>query len=45
MIWMIGITIALLPLMLIGKKLGRFKGVMLISTYLVYIAILLISIK
>ncbi len=45
MIWMIGITIALLPLMLIGKKLGRFKGVMLISTYIVYIALLLVTVN
>jgi cation:H+ antiporter len=43
MMWMIAISLALLPLMLIGKKIGRIKGVMLLGTYIAYITIILIS--
>lgn len=39
--WMLGIAVALLPMMIIGKKLGKFKGVMLLTSYLVYIGILI----
>ncbi|MFT5823196.1 MAG: cation:H+ antiporter [Crocinitomix sp.] len=42
--WMIAIAVALLPLMVIGKKIGRFKGTLLLGTYIAYIAILVISI-
>ena len=42
--WMIGISAALLPLMLIGKKIGRVKGVMLVGTYVVYITLIIMSI-
>ena len=45
MIWMLCIAVALLPLMIIGKKLGRLKGIMLFGTYIAYIAIILINIK
>ncbi|MFD1550612.1 sodium:calcium antiporter [Putridiphycobacter roseus] len=45
MIWMLCIAAALLPLMLIGKKLGRIKGVMLFGTYVAYITIILIHVK
>lgn len=44
LIWMIAIALVLLPMMLIGKKLGRFKGVLLVSSYIVYISLLLITI-
>jgi len=44
LIWMIAIALVLLPMMLIGKKLGRFKGVLLLSSYIVYISLLLITI-
>jgi len=44
MIWMLGISLLLLPLMLIGKKMGKLKGVMLFGTYVVYILTLLIAI-
>ncbi len=37
--WMIAISAAVFPLMLIGKKLGRWKGVFLISSYTVYICL------
>lgn len=44
LIWMIAIALVLLPMMLIGKKLGRFKGVLLVSSYIVYISLLLMTI-
>ena len=43
MIWMLAIAFLLLPLMLIGKKLNRFKGFILFATYIIYIAILLVN--
>lgn len=43
--WVAGIALALLPIMIIGKKIGRFKGALLITTYVVYIAILVMSIE
>ena len=45
MLWMLGIALLLLPLMWIGQKLNRFKGVLLFATYIIYITILLISQK
>ena len=42
MIWMLVIALCLLPLMLIGKKLGRLKGFMLFGTYVVYITLVII---
>jgi cation:H+ antiporter len=43
MLWMLGIAFALLPLMLIGKKLGRLKGFMLFGTYVIYITLVVIG--
>jgi cation:H+ antiporter len=43
--WVIGITVALLPMMLIGKKIGRLKGALLLGTYVLYISILVMSIN
>lgn len=43
MVWMIAIAVVLLPLMLIGKKMGRLKGVLLIGAYGTYITLLLLS--
>ena len=40
-IWMLGIALMLFVLMIAGKVMGRFKGVLLIGTYLVYIVTLL----
>lgn len=45
MIWMLGISSLLLPLMLIGKKLGRFKGFMLFATYVIYITLVVLAQK
>jgi cation:H+ antiporter len=42
--WMIAIAVGLLPLMIIGKRIGRFKGTLLLGTYIAYITILVISI-
>jgi len=45
MLWMVGISLAILPMMLIGKKIGRLKGTLLLSTYIIYIALLVMSIQ
>lgn len=42
--WMIAIAVALIPLMILGRKIGRFKGTLLLGTYIAYITILVISI-
>lgn len=44
MIWMLAIALALFPLMVIGKRMGSFKGFLLLSTYVIYISILVFSI-
>lgn len=43
MIWMIGIAALLLPMLILGKKINRLKGLVLIGTYVAYISILLLS--
>jgi len=43
MLWMLGISAILLPMMLIGKKLGRVNGFMLFSTYVVYITLVVMA--
>lgn len=45
MIWMLAIALALLPMLLFGRKINRFKGFLLLGTYVAYIAILLISVN
>lgn len=45
MIWMLGISLVLLPMMIFGKHFGRFKGVILFAGYITYITILVMSIK
>ncbi len=45
MLWMLGISLALFPLMVIGAKIGRFKGVLLFGTYVLYITLLVMSAK
>jgi cation:H+ antiporter len=40
MIWMIAIFAILLPMMLIKRKIGRISGVILLSSYFVYIYLL-----
>lgn len=43
--WVTGIALALLPIMNIGKRIGRFKGALLLATYIIYVAILVMSIN
>jgi cation:H+ antiporter len=40
MIWMLGIAFILLPMMFIGKRIGRISGVILLGSYLTYIYLL-----
>lgn len=43
MIWMLAIALALLPMLVIGKKITRFKGLLLLGSYIAYITVLLLS--
>lgn len=43
MIWVLAIAAALLPIMAIGKKVNRFKGILLFAAYITYILTLLIG--
>lgn len=45
MLWMIGIALMLLPMLFLGEKIGRVKGVILSVTYVSYIAIIVMKIK
>ena len=42
--WMVGIAVALLPILFLGKRIGRFKGALLLGSYVTYITILVFSI-
>ena len=42
--WMLGISLALYPMMFIGKKMGRIHGVILLTAYVTYIVLCLNSI-
>ena len=44
MYWMLGIALALYPMMFIGKKMGRVHGVILLSAYITYIVLCVQSI-
>lgn len=41
MYWVVGIALAMLPILFIGKKIGRIKGVLLLLTYISYILLVL----
>lgn len=41
MYWMIGIALAMFPILFIGKRIGRLKGVLLMITYFAYIYLVL----
>lgn len=43
MYWVAGIALVLLPMLHIGSKFGRLKGVILLSSYVVYISIIVCS--
>ena len=45
MLWMIGIALMLLPMLFLGEKIGRVKGVILSLTYISYIVIIVLKIK
>lgn len=44
MYWMLGIALALYPMMFIGKKMGRIHGLILLSAYVTYIVLCVQSI-
>lgn len=44
MLWMIGISVILLPMMLLGKKMGRVQGVLLFIGYATYIGLAIASV-
>ena len=44
MYWMLGIAVALYPMMFIGKKMGRIHGLILLSAYVTYIVLCVQSI-
>ena len=43
MYWVVGIALALLPMLYLGAKFGRLKGVLLLTSYIVYISIIVTS--
>lgn len=45
MIYMIGVTLLLLLIIYIGKKIGRIKGAILLLSYLVYIGVILMRVQ
>ncbi|MDA9262048.1 calcium/sodium antiporter [Flavobacteriales bacterium] len=44
MYWMLGISLALYPMMFIGKKMGRIHGIILLTAYITFIVLCLTSI-
>ena len=45
MLWMIGISLLLIPVLYFGNKIGRIKGVVLILSYIVYITLVVFRTK
>ena len=45
MYWMLGIMFLMIPILLFGKRIGRFKGVLLFGSYVAYVAVILMQIK
>ena len=45
MLWVIGVALLLLIIIAVGKKIGRIKGAVLLSTYVAYIVIILLRVK
>lgn len=45
MLWMIAITVLMMFVLLIGKKIGRLKGAILVLSYSAYVAVILLKIK
>ena len=44
MLWVIGIALLLVVMITFGSKIGRLKGAILLSTYIAYIALIIMSI-
>lgn len=40
-LWMLGITILLLPIIITGRRIARWEGALLLSVYLIYLAFLI----
>tara|TARA_R110002072_G_scaffold303010_1_gene491303 strand:+ start:6734 stop:7702 length:969 start_codon:yes stop_codon:yes gene_type:complete len=45
LIWMVAITLLLLLVLYIGKRIGRLKGVILFSSYIAYITVIILKIQ
>lgn len=45
MYWMLGIMLAMIPILLLGKRIGRVKGVLLFGSYAAYVTVILLQIK
>ncbi len=45
MIWMIGIAVLMLFVLLIGKRIGRIKGAILVLSYFAYVGIIILKVK
>ncbi|MCJ8292074.1 MAG: calcium/sodium antiporter [Crocinitomicaceae bacterium] len=45
MYWMLGIVLLLIPILLIGKRIGRLKGVILFGSYVAYVTVILLRIQ
>lgn len=43
--WMLGTAFVLLPMMILGKRFGKRKGVLLLLVYIAYIALVILSEK
>lgn len=45
MLWMIAIAVLMMFVLLIGKKIGRLKGTILLLSYCTYVAVIILKIK
>lgn len=45
MLWMIGVAVLMLFVLLVGKRIGRLKGAILVLSYSAYVAVILLKIK
>lgn len=43
--WVIGVALLMIPVLYLGSKVGRLKGVVLLGSYITYISILVLTIK
>lgn len=45
MYWMLGIMLAMIPILLLGRRIGRVKGVLLFGSYAAYVTVILLQIQ